>query len=156
MKRTDITDIFPEATAEQIDKLIGIHGADINGAKAQTQTLQQQLQAAQTELSQLKAAGGQEALNQATAQAAALQAELDQLKAANSLRDMRDKVASEHKVPASLLTGDTEEACAAQAKAILDFTRSSAYPQLKDGGEVTNIAQPTTREKFADWAKENL
>ena len=156
MKRTDITDIFPEATAEQIDKLIGIHGTDINGAKAQTRTLQEHLQAAQEELAQLKAAGGQDAVNEANARAQALQTELEQIKAANAIRDMRDKVAGELKVPASLLTGDTEEACAAQANAILEFSRGGAYPQLKDGGEVTNIAKPTTRQKFADWAADNL
>ena len=43
MKRTDITDIFPEATKEQIDKLMALNGADINGAKSELETLRQQL-----------------------------------------------------------------------------------------------------------------
>ena len=34
MKRTDITELFPDATKEQIDKLLDLNGADI--AKACT------------------------------------------------------------------------------------------------------------------------
>ena len=45
MKRTDITEIFPEATKEQIDKLMGINGADINSAKAEVEALRQQVTA---------------------------------------------------------------------------------------------------------------
>ena len=44
MKRTDITEIFPEATKEQIDKLMGINGADINAAKSELESLQQQIE----------------------------------------------------------------------------------------------------------------
>lgn len=152
MKRTDITDVFPDATAEQIDKLIGIHGADINSAKAGVDDLRTQLATAQQEITKLKATPPAGAADD---RVTALQQELDALKAANSIRDIRDKVAQEHKIPVSLLTGETEEACAAQAQAILDFSRGS-YPQLKDGGEPTNPTTESTRDIFAAWAKESL
>lgn len=150
MKRTDITDVFPEATAEQIDKLIGIHGADINRAKEGLEELKTQLSTAQQEIQTLKTAPPDDG------RVSALQQELDALKAANALRDMRAKVAGEKKIPANLLTGDTEEACMAQADAILEYARPKTYPQLRDGGEATNINIKTTREKFAEWAKESL
>ena len=35
MKRTDITELFPDATAEQIDKLMDLNGQDINKAKGE-------------------------------------------------------------------------------------------------------------------------
>lgn len=152
MKRTDITDIFPDATAEQIDKLLNMNGADINKAKGDLDSVKSELAAAQAKLSEHPK---EDALKEATDRANALQAELDSVKRAEELRTMRDKVSAEHKIPASLLTGETEEACVEQAKAILAFAQPSGYPSLRDGGEIT---PPTTktRDKFAAWAKENL
>ena len=49
MKRTDITELFPDATAEQVDKLMGLNGADINKAKGELDTIRGQLTAAQEE-----------------------------------------------------------------------------------------------------------
>ena len=43
MKRTDITDLFPDASKEAIDKLMGINGADINAAKAELEALRTEL-----------------------------------------------------------------------------------------------------------------
>lgn len=158
MKRTDITDIFPDATKEAIDKLMAINGSDVNGAKGELDTLRGQMTAATNELEKLKLGdGGQkDALKEAKDAIAALQTELESMKAAEKLRSIRTKVAADKNIPAELLTGETEEACAAQADAILSFARASGYPNVRDGGESGGGTKPTTREKFADWAKDNL
>lgn len=158
MKREQITEIFPEATKEQIDKLMGINGADINGAKGDLDGLRGQLAAAQAELTKLKeaAAGPQDKLKETQTALKALQAELAGMKQAETVRILREKVAAEKKVPTNLLTGETEEACSAQADAILAFVKSSGYPSLPDGGEAGNTPKPAVRDKFADWAKDNL
>lgn len=159
MKREQITEIFPEATKEQIDKLMGINGADINGAKGDLDGLKSQLTAAQTELQKLKenADGPKDALKEASAAIKALQTELDGMKKAEALRTMREKVSAEKKIPASLLTGEDEDACNAQADAILAFAKTApGYPHLPDGGEPGGAPKTSTREKFADWAKDNL
>lgn len=83
-----------------------------------------------------------------------LQTELDALKNANALRDIRSKVAEETGVPMNLLTADTEEACRTQAEAILGFAKPTGYPNVRDGGEVTNVGKPSTRQQFANWASE--
>ena len=81
----------------------------------------------------------------------AVKQELADLKAANAIRDIREQVAGDKKVPAALLTGDTKEACEAQADAILAFARGQdAPPTVPDGGE----ARPTgasTRDQFAEY-----
>ena len=146
MKRTDITDLWPEAPKEAIDKLMAINGADVNASKAEIEDLKQKL----------AAAANSDELQKAQQQAAQLQNELDSMKAAETIRLTREKVAGEKKVPAHLLTGETEEACAKQADEILAFAQPSGYPQLRDGGDPRNPPAPTTRQKFADWAKDNL
>lgn len=159
MKREQITEIFPEATKEQIDKLMSINGADINGAKGDLDGLKGQLTAAQAELQKLKESsdGPKDALKEASAAIKALQGELDGMKKAEALRLMREKVSTEKKIPASLLTGEDEDACNAQADAILAFAKTApGYPHLPDGGEPGGTPKPATRDKFADWAKENL
>lgn len=153
MKRTDISALFPDATEEQISQIMNLNGADINKAKGDLTSLQGQLKTAQDELQQLKAGGGDNALK---AQIDTLQNELNGMKQAESLRTMRSKVAGEKKVPVELLTGETEESCASQADAILSFARSSGYPAVPDGGEAHNPPSPKTRDKFAEWAKDNL
>ena len=51
-------------------------------------------------------------------------------------RNIRDKISKETGVPADCLTGETEEACKAQADAILKFRGDKPkYPDLQDGGE---------------------
>lgn len=144
MKRTDITEIFPEATKEQIDKLMGINGADINSAKAEVEALRQQV----------TATSGKE-IADAQKQIEALTAELNGMKTAESIRLVREKVANEKKVPASLLSGETEEVCAKQADEILAFAQPK-YPSVKDSGEVSNPPTNSTRDKFAAWASENI
>lgn len=145
MKRTDITELFPEATKEQIDKIMAINGADINSARSEVETIRKQL----TETS------GKEVAD-AKKQIEALTAELTGMKTAESIRLMREKVASEKKIPASLLNGETEEACAKQADEILAFAQPK-YPAVADHGEVNNLpSASSTRDRFADWAKDNI
>lgn len=159
MKRTDITELFPDAPKEAIDKLMAINGADVNSAKGSLGSLTAELETAKSELAKLKAApsGQPDELKQATDAIAALKAELETMKTADAARTMREKVSAEKKVPAALLTGETEEACSAQADAILSFARSSAgYPAVRDAGETAQAAATATRDKFAEWAKDNF
>lgn len=148
MKRTDITTIFPEATKEQIDQLMAINGADINSAKSELDALQQQIAG-------LKSNPSMDELKKAQQQISDLSKELTGMKNAEALRLLREKVATEKKVPASLLSGETEEACAKQADEILAFAQPK-YPAVKDGGEIHNLPSSSTRDKFADWAKDNI
>lgn len=91
-------------------------------------------------------------LQKATERAAQLESELNQIKKEASIKDVRNKVASELGVPVNLLTAETEEACQEQAKAILNFAKPASYPTIKDAGEVHNVGKPTTRQQFAEWA----
>lgn len=90
-------------------------------------------------------------LQKANEKATALQQELDAIKAEGQLRLMRESVAKEAGVPASLLTADTEEACKAQAKEIIDFARPQQYPSVRDGGEPGGTMKTSTREQFNAW-----
>lgn len=90
-------------------------------------------------------------LQKAVEQAAALQSELDSIKASNAIRDIRQKVAEETGVPASLITGTTEDECREQAKGIMEFKQTKAYPAVRDGGEVTGQIKGTTAQQFAEW-----
>ncbi len=156
MKRTDITELFPDATKEQINKLLGINGADINSAKGELDTLKGQLTTTQAELQKLKENGGQPdvLLKEAKEAITKLQSELDGMKHQEALRTMREKVSGEKKIPAALLTGETEEDCAKQAEAILAFTKINHYPVLADAGEPIVTHKMTTREKFAQWLQD--
>lgn len=54
MTREDITKQFPEATKEQIKALLDIHSADIDKVKGDTESLNNQISAKDTEVSGLK------------------------------------------------------------------------------------------------------
>lgn len=151
MKRTDITALFPDATDEQIQKIMDLNGSDINKAKDGMEALRGQLTAAQAAIDELKAKPSGDA-----EKAAALQKELDELKAANTLRDLRARISKETGVPASLLTGDTEEACKTQAEAIRAYAKPSGYPRVPDGGEAHPGGSTATRDKFASWFLEAM
>lgn len=156
MTRTDITAIFPDASKEQIDKLLDLNGGDINKAKGDLTALQGQLTAAQTEIQALKK---NPAADDSAARIQALESELAGLKNANALRDLREKVSKDTGVPASLLTGETEDACKSQAEAIKSFADTSkapGYPGVKDGGEVHTPPSGATRDKFAAWFNDNM
>lgn len=88
-------------------------------------------------------------LEKAQDKAQALQMELDGLKKANAERELRAKVSAATGVPASLLTGATEEELTASAKAINAYAGRGGYPGLKDGGELTHPAGSKTRDIFA-------
>ena len=94
-------------------------------------------------------------LQKATEKASALEAELNTLRKAAEVRTIRDKVANETGVPASLLTGDTEEACTKQANAILSFAQPThpTYPSVRDAGEITKKSNGTAQEMFSEWFK---
>ena len=93
-------------------------------------------------------------LQKATERADALQRELDGMKKADSVRKIREEVSKALGVPANLLSGETKEQCEAQAKDILSFAKPSAYPVVKDSGEVRNTGSGKTRDQFANWFNE--
>lgn len=80
-------------------------------------------------------------------------AQLDALNSANARRDMIARVAAATGCPAELLTGDTEEACTAQAQAITAFAKSqqpAGYPNVKDGGTPLHLpTQANTADAFS-------
>ena len=67
-------------------------------------------------------------LQKANERADKLQKQLDDIHRANSVKELRERVAKDTGVPAHLLTGEDDESCKAQAKAILEFARPS-YPE---------------------------
>ena len=92
-------------------------------------------------------------LQKATERAQALENELNGMKKAESIRELREKVAKEKGVPAELLHGDDEEACNVEADNLLKFVNNSGgYPNVKDGGEVTNTNGSSPRDAFAQFA----
>ena len=91
-------------------------------------------------------------LQKATERAEKLESELNSLRKAESVRTIREKVATETGVPSNLLTAETEEECKTQAESILAFAKPSEYPNLKDGGEVQNLSKASTKQQFAEWA----
>lgn len=157
MKREDITNLFPEATAEQVNTLMGIHGNDINNAKKGFEELRKSLEEAQGQLEQN--GNNAEELAKAIERANGLQTELDAMKAADAIRATREKVSKETGVPAHLLTKESEEELAEQAKAILAFAQPSpptGYPQIRDHGEIVNTSGGKTRDQFKEWFESNL
>ena len=83
--------------------------ADYDDLKAKAQQFDAAQEAGKTEL------------QKANEKAAKLQEQLDTLTKANTLRDIRGKVAAATGVPAELLSGDTEEACTAQAQHLAGY-----------------------------------
>ncbi len=154
MKRTDVTAIFPDATKEQLDKIMDLNGADINKAKGDLDTVRGQLTQAQEQITALEAAGRDAKAHKDRADQ--LQAELDGMKKAETIRVIRQKVAGEKKIPANLLTGETEEACTKQADEILAFAKPGGYPKIPDGGEVRNPPNQSTRDKFAAFMSDKI
>lgn len=150
MKRTDITSLFPDATEEQVNTLMGINGNDINNAKKGTEELQASLASAQAELETLKSASTESDLQEALKKISELQADIDQRNAADALRELREKVSTETGIPAKLLTGEDEATCKQQAEAIKAYATPS-YPQVRDAGEPHDTPALSTREQFAEW-----
>ena len=151
MKRTDITNLFPEATDEQVKSLMDINGADINNAKKNYDELQKTLTEREAQITEMEKGAGN--LKEIQDRAEALQSELDGMKAAEELRLMREKVSQDTGVPVNLLTNETEEACRAQADAIRTYANPK-YPKVPDGGETNPTVKKSTAEQFADWLNE--
>lgn len=156
MQRSEITEIFPEATKEQLDALMSLHGNGINKARAEADGLTTQLKEAQEALAAATASNKSAELQEALNKLESLQAELDGMKTADSLRQTREKVAKAKGIPAELLTADTEEGCTAQADTILAFANKPGRLSLPDGGEPAAKGGPSTRDQFASWAKDNF
>lgn len=95
-------------------------------------------------------------LEKANERANSLQAELDSMKKANEVKEMRERVANEAGIPTNLLTGENEDECKEQAKAIKDFAQLNGYPTVRDSGEITKTNKATTRQQFAEWAEQAL
>ena len=149
MKREEITALFPDATKEQLDSIMAINGADIQHARGNRDDLQAKLDAANTELDQLRTNA------QELERLKGVETELSQLKAANSIRDMREKVSKATGVPAHLLVGDTEEDCTAWANSMKEYAKPAAYPIVPNGGEPAgNGPAPSTAEQFEEWSKQ--
>lgn len=70
-------------------------------------------------------------LQKAQEQAASLKKQVDVMTQEKKLREVREKVAKETGVPASMLYGEDEETCKEQAKAILEFKKPNSYPGVK-------------------------
>lgn len=151
MKRTDITELFPDATEEQIKKIMDINGSDINNARKNYDDLQASLTSTQAELQAAKA--GADELTKEHERAEALQKQLDERNAADAIREMKDKVSQETGVPANLLTAEDEDACRQQAASIKEYA-TPKYPTVQDGGDPHPPTQKATREQFAEWLDE--
>ena len=95
-------------------------------------------------------------LQRATERANNLESELAALRKENEVRTMREAVSKETGIPSNLLTGDTEEACKAQADAIKAFAQPSGYPRVKDGGEVSTNHAGSAKQQFADFMSKVL
>lgn len=136
---------------EIIDAIMNENGKDIETAKkpfADYAALREKADKfdAQEEAAKSDLQKAQEKTAQLEAQLAALQKE-------TAARDARDKVSADTGVPTSLLTGDTEEACKAQAAAILAWRGDQPrYPETNDAGEPPAQSGGQTRDQFAEWA----
>lgn len=93
-------------------------------------------------------------LEKAQDKIAKLSQQVETMKKADTIRTIREKVATETGVPVGVLTGETEDACREQAKQLLEW-KQPGYPQTNDGGEPT---PPTgdTRDEFANWLNQSL
>jgi hypothetical protein len=138
-------------TQEELDRIVGerlqrerAKYADFDALKEKAAKFDEAEQAQKSEL------------QKATERAEALQKELDILKHADSVREIRNKGATETGVPASLLNADDEEGCKVQAKAILEFAKPQGYPVVKDSGEVRKTSGGATRDQFKNWLETSL
>lgn len=93
-------------------------------------------------------------LEKMTKRAEAAEAELNRKKEAEKVREIRDRVAAEMKVPANLLTGATEEECRGQAQGILDFAKPAGYPQVRTAPAKVPAGNRSPRDAFAEYMTE--
>lgn len=97
-------------------------------------------------------------MKDANSKIAELQSKADALQHNIDIGNIRKKVSAETGIPMDLLTGETEESCKSQAEAMIKWRESHVpnYPNVKDGGEVTNVSGSSTRDQFAAWFESSL
>lgn len=96
-------------------------------------------------------------LQKAQEKVAEYEKKINAMEKEKNIHEMHTKVAQEKGIPVDLLTGETEEACNAQADAIKNYaTQSIGYPAVKDGGEPTSSHKVSTQELFKRWAEKQL
>ena len=127
-------------TQAELDRIVQERVKEMNEYKAKAAKYDELEESKKTEL------------QKAQEEAAKLKKELSDIKQANEIRGIREKVSAEKGVPIDLLTGETEEACEAQAQKLLEF---AGHPYVMDGGEVKTTAKKATADQFADWMKKN-
>ena len=110
--------------------------------KAKAQKFDEQEEANKTEL------------QKAQERAEELEAKLKKKEHEETIRQMKKQVAEEFKVPADLLTGETEDDCRTQAQAIMSFATSQGYPTVNDGGESNPVNKKATRDQFAEYVSQ--
>ncbi len=138
-------------TQEEVNAIVGKRLAEEKGKFSDYEDLK----AKAMKLDEIEEANKSE-LQKATERANNLEAELNGLKKAEEVRLMRENVAKETGVPSSLLNGDTEEACKAQAEAIKAYAQPGGYPKVKDGGEIPQNTNGSTKQQFADYMSKML
>ena len=95
-------------------------------------------------------------LQKATELAAKEKARADSLQKQFDTAQARAKVSAETGVPASLLTGSTEEECKKQAEALKQWRRPDGYPNTNDPGAIPPGGGGKTRDQFSDWFNEKI
>lgn len=130
----DVNAIVQKRLAEERGKY-----ADYEALKTKAEKFDAAEEAAKTEL------------QKAQEKASALQEQIDMMTKADNIRKVREKVSLDKKIPASLLSGTTEEECIEQADAILAFAKPAGYPKVRDGGEPQKLSSGDTRDQFSDW-----
>ena len=100
---------------------------------------------------------GKSEIQKATELAAKEKTRADSLQKQIDTMNARNKVAAETGIPASLLTGSTEEECKAQADALKQWRGAGAgYPNTRDPGTIPPTGGGKTRDQFSDWFKASL
>ncbi len=95
---------------------------------------------------------GKTELQKANEKAEALQKQVEAFTKAEALRGIREKVSKETGVPASLLFGEDEATCKAQAEAIAAYAKpQNSVNTIRDGGDPQAKPSGSTRDQFADW-----
>lgn len=92
-------------------------------------------------------------LEKVTEQKERLEKELSDIKKAAEVQKIREKVAGEYNIPVNLLTAESEEALTQQAQALKEWANPSAYPNVRDGGEVRGSSSRTAKDAFKEWAE---
>lgn len=137
-------------TQDEINTIIGTRMKEFRAKYADYDELKEKA----AKLDEIEQANKTE-LEKAKELASSLMAEVDALKTENQRRTMREAIAKETGVPASLLTADSEDDCREQAKAIMDFAKPAKYPKVRDAGEVIVTGKKENRDLFADWLNNN-